>query len=301
MSAGVVSIGNYVTAPLRILPDYDLVLVCGWHNGSIGAISSWGEEENVKPGWYDDGSGTYRWWDGTQWTEHVWSNADASAHTIVYPDDVSPASAGTQAGGGIPVQQQPSLYQPIPRRRGLPVGVVIGIVAGTVVVAVAVVAMIVAVLGPATPQIAVATNSSSTASSPAQPSSSPPSTSTSSPGAVVVSYSTAWEQADCALLKKAVTTMFFETTYKTCAIFVDSAQSFLQNSSGEYLVHVDSVDVSGMTASVQTTETYTYEGESHVTQGSYDLIEMGGVWKITDLNFTDQSGSTSSDTPGGIA
>src|SRR5688572_15011097 len=23
------------------------------------------------PGWYDDGRGELRWWDGTQWTEHV--------------------------------------------------------------------------------------------------------------------------------------------------------------------------------------------------------------------------------------
>ena len=23
------------------------------------------------PGWYDDGRGALRWWDGTQWTEHV--------------------------------------------------------------------------------------------------------------------------------------------------------------------------------------------------------------------------------------
>ena len=25
----------------------------------------------VPPGWYDDGHGGMRWWDGTQWTEHV--------------------------------------------------------------------------------------------------------------------------------------------------------------------------------------------------------------------------------------
>lgn len=26
---------------------------------------------NLEPGWYDDGSGTQRWWDGGAWTEHV--------------------------------------------------------------------------------------------------------------------------------------------------------------------------------------------------------------------------------------
>jgi hypothetical protein len=25
---------------------------------------------SAAPGWYDDGSGRQRWWDGTQWTEH---------------------------------------------------------------------------------------------------------------------------------------------------------------------------------------------------------------------------------------
>ncbi|MDN3495460.1 DUF2510 domain-containing protein [Planococcus sp. APC 4015] len=26
---------------------------------------------SMPPGWYDDGRGALRWWDGAQWTEHV--------------------------------------------------------------------------------------------------------------------------------------------------------------------------------------------------------------------------------------
>lgn len=26
---------------------------------------------NAQPGWYDDGNGQKRWWDGEQWTDHV--------------------------------------------------------------------------------------------------------------------------------------------------------------------------------------------------------------------------------------
>lgn len=37
------------------------------------------------PGWYDDGRGALRWWDGAQWTEHVQT-----------PDPEVPAHAGTE-------------------------------------------------------------------------------------------------------------------------------------------------------------------------------------------------------------
>lgn len=33
----------------------------------------------VPPGWYDDGTGTLRWWDGTIWTEHTASGAPTAA------------------------------------------------------------------------------------------------------------------------------------------------------------------------------------------------------------------------------
>lgn len=30
-------------------------------------------------GWYDDGSGRQRWWDGSRWTEHIFTQAEAAA------------------------------------------------------------------------------------------------------------------------------------------------------------------------------------------------------------------------------
>lgn len=37
-------------------------------------VAGLGQDErmtNTQAGWYDDGSGTMRWWDGTAWTEQV--------------------------------------------------------------------------------------------------------------------------------------------------------------------------------------------------------------------------------------
>lgn len=52
-----------------------------------------------QPGWYDDGDGSVRWYDGTAWTDHVQGedpavveDAHDDAHTVVVPQ----ADPGTQ-------------------------------------------------------------------------------------------------------------------------------------------------------------------------------------------------------------
>ncbi|MDQ0648919.1 hypothetical protein QFZ53_003115 [Microbacterium natoriense] len=46
---------------------------------------------NAPAGWYDDGSGRQRWWDGSQWTEHFYAQAEAAASA--QPADIAPAGA----------------------------------------------------------------------------------------------------------------------------------------------------------------------------------------------------------------
>lgn len=48
-------------------------------------------------GWYDDGQGSQRWWDGTQWTEHVQPPAQA-------PVAETAASAAPSSGEAAPVE-----------------------------------------------------------------------------------------------------------------------------------------------------------------------------------------------------
>lgn len=56
---------------------------------------------NVAPGWYDDGSGTLRWWDGYAWTEMtqqpVYAHAPAAPQQQVAPE--APTSAGWYSDG----------------------------------------------------------------------------------------------------------------------------------------------------------------------------------------------------------
>lgn len=50
---------------------------------------------HVPAGWYDDGTGQQRYWDGQQWLDHVQADV-APAHV-----EVAPASAPLQAHAGI--------------------------------------------------------------------------------------------------------------------------------------------------------------------------------------------------------
>jgi Protein of unknown function (DUF2510) len=49
-------------------------------------------DDDIAEGWYTDSEGSIRWWDGTQWTEHVRNSADPEA-TAVIPADRSATTA----------------------------------------------------------------------------------------------------------------------------------------------------------------------------------------------------------------
>lgn len=46
-------------------------------------------DDDIAEGWYTDSEGSIRWWDGTQWTEHVRGSADDPEATAVMPADRS--------------------------------------------------------------------------------------------------------------------------------------------------------------------------------------------------------------------
>ena len=46
-------------------------------------------DDDIAEGWYTDSEGSIRWWDGTQWTEHVRSSDSDPEATAVIPADRS--------------------------------------------------------------------------------------------------------------------------------------------------------------------------------------------------------------------
>lgn len=57
-----------------------------------------GSGQGISAGWYDDGSGVMRWWNGTTWTEHV----QRPNPTPVAPHAPSSAPTGTNGGTSAP-------------------------------------------------------------------------------------------------------------------------------------------------------------------------------------------------------
>lgn len=58
--------------------------------------------DQVEPGWYDDGSGTVRWWDGSQWTQQTGGPGGAGA-----PGGDDATQVGTPGGTTAFPQQDP--------------------------------------------------------------------------------------------------------------------------------------------------------------------------------------------------
>lgn len=78
-----------------------------WHNrltpppksSSLVTSSPWKALDNIlgrdpAPGWYHEGRGTARWWNGTRWTVHVCSVQEALARQQVPPVAAPPPSTG---------------------------------------------------------------------------------------------------------------------------------------------------------------------------------------------------------------
>lgn len=81
------------------------------------------------PGWYDDGHGNYRWWDGREWTQYTSPITAAAAAPAVQPTP-APARART-----LTYEQQASLVKVRPSRVwwAVPIALVLAALAGTLI------------------------------------------------------------------------------------------------------------------------------------------------------------------------
>lgn len=226
-------------------------------------------------GWYDDGHGVQRWWDGTGWTENVQpATREADA-------DAAPAAAlaGSAPSGAYPgAPSSPPAPQEQPKKSKL---WILWVVLGGVVVLLLVAA---AILVPLLIGLFASAGSGVSGSSDDER------------AAVdtVLAYDDAFDDVDCALYERTTTSAFRETAgYADCDSFVSGAETFDENTE-EYEVEVTGVDTGADgTIIVSTRESYLSNvggdgnpldtPEEIVDPFEYTLVDEGGRWAIDDI------------------
>ena len=266
------------------------------------------------PGWYDDGRGALRWWDGAQWTEHVQTpdaepaeTADESMDALLAPavqpaPTLESASASSDATPAGPHEPAPEEGYPASAPPGYPGGfpggsapsgafisategkksklwilwVVLGVVMlGIVILAAVLIPLVIGMFG------SVAGGGSSGAQNDDQ----------AAAVAAVEAYDEAWATGDCEKLEAATTESFrVASDIPDCATFTAASQGFV-DSVENYELTVTSVENdSDEQITVITSETYTSmvdaegnptdEGTPYEDSYAYIVVPAGDGWAI---------------------
>ena len=217
-------------------------------------------------GWYDQGDGSQRYWDGTAWTEHTApstqtapsTHAAPSTHTAqpAYPAPYAAAPAPPSGQLAVPPVAAP-LAQPsghaalpsvapglAPRKRVWPW--VVGIVGGVLLLVIGwaiwgVMAFVGVVSGPVH---------------------------------VVNDFEGALESGDCVAMQSTITASFLATNgWDDCEIFKEDA-SYLTPSA----FNANNSSIVNGTATV--TADMSYAGETEAYVGTFTLIKQDGDWRV---------------------
>jgi hypothetical protein len=252
----------------------------------------------MPPGWYDDGHGALRWWDGAQWTEHVaepdpepadlggaGTGAAGDGETAVLPPELAGPPSGYPGaaysgesytgsdGGAFAAATEPH------KSRLWIVWVVLGVVLLGIVIGLAVLL----------PMLFLAAGSSSAP----QPSATEYTQAEQQQAIEAVElYDQAYQTADCDAYFAATTEVFRELIEVTdCETFAAQAGDF-NAAFTDYTVTVTSVEQDGASLSVFTSETYTSAfdedgNETDAPQSYEDVYEYIVVptdegWAVND-------------------
>lgn len=213
-------------------------------------------------GWYDDGRGCLRWWDGTSWTEHTAASGAATSPAALIPPVAPAVPAAPVAPADSTSPTAPVAPQRAHRRRLGPGAITLIILAALVYNAIP----LGVVLGLTT---GLATLSPTTA---------------------VVDYVQAWDAGDCAAFKDTVTAENFEQDWGSCGAFQDARESVADAYEGDSVVVVTDLEIDGSTAVVGTRETYTYDGDTYVDTYQYTLVFTNQGWRIDSVEYLDSVG-----------
>lgn len=215
----------------------------------------------TSPGWYDDGHGALRWWDGAQWTEHVQTpdaepadTADATgpAAEPVVPSELAaeggdPQSAPPGYPGGFPGGAAPSgafISATEPKKSKLwIVWVVIGVVLlGVVILAAVLIPIVIGMFGGAGGGNGSGAQSDDQAAA----------------VAAVELYDEAWGTGDCDKFVAATTESFRESLQLAdCTSFTAASQGFIDSVENYELTVTSVQNDSDEQITVITSETYT--------------------------------------------
>jgi hypothetical protein len=234
---------------------------------------------SMSPGWYDDGHGALRWWDGSAWTEHV-ANPDpaADADAGVPPEladfaELADAASDDHQGGAFVAATQPE------RSKLWIVWVVLGVVLLGIVIAAAVLIPLLF--------LNLATSSTST------PGVAPQTDDERAAVAVVEQYNDAWLDGDCDEYF-AVTSenmQLFEQI-RDCDGFEESSQYF-SDSVEDYSLSITGIEEDGASLVIDTLESYdSYIDENgelveeptpFADRWTYVVIPAGDGWVIDEV------------------
>lgn len=269
----------------------------------------------TSPGWYDDGHGAMRWWDGAQWTEHVaapdpeTAGADAPTEAEIVAAneaaaaEVDPAVAlgvGVPPAGAAPAyppygsEQPPAAYPggypggdaaagaftaaTEPRKSKLWIlWVVLGVVMLGIVIAAAIVIPLLFL------------NLASGGGGGTDPQGADQEAAV----AAVQLYDDAWQNSDCDAYEGSTTEDFrVSSQLDDCESFTSAATEF-SASVENYVVNVTDIEAEGDSIVVSTTETYDAlfddegapldEPESEQVEYEYTVIQVDGDWVIDFL------------------
>lgn len=226
-------------------------------------------------GWYDDGHGTMRWWDGARWTDHV---APAGTDTHV---DVPPPADGGFAPQGSAVTDSPPVAPPAPipptKSKLWIVWAVLGVVVLGVLIlaAVFIPRLFVGLLGQGAGAGGDLTADQQAAVAATQ------------------LYNDAWQDADCDAYMSSTTEAFRTQSGLTdCSAFESQAEAFAV-AADDYTVTLVDVQEEGGTILVGTTETYTLlldeegtpldEPSAESIDWVYIVVADGEDWLIDDM------------------
>lgn len=246
----------------------------------------------IAPGWYDDGHGALRWWDGQQWTEHVqpqpqgmpdpWQRPRSSPTPEASEQSPVAAADPTQPDGPVPTGSAASgifVAATEPQRsRAWIVWVIAGVVM-LAIVALAAIFIPLAIVGFGRVDAAAVVEPGNDEER----------------GAVeaVYEFDEAWQTADCDLFLGVTTERLREIVQiKDCGTFTGQSEAFTEWYS-DYEIVVTDIRGPGYEYTVATQESYIAHfdqdgeplepGVKEVVEYEYTLVPDDDGWAIYDL------------------